>query len=76
MGRLTQAQKRDNARRAQRARNVMDAYTLEVTKDESNLADLLADLMHRSHVDCEAEDFNNALDRARMNFEAERDGRD
>ena len=74
MARLTKQQKVANEDRAQRARNVMDAYSLEVGADESNLTDLLADLMHRSALDCEAEGFNDALDSARRHFEAESEG--
>jgi len=74
MARLTKKQKVENEARAQRARNVMDAYGLEVGADESNLTDLLADLLHRSHLDCEAENFEDALRRARMHFQAESEG--
>jgi len=74
MARLTKAQKAENNRRAQRARNTLDAYAVEVGVDESNLTDLLADLMHRSHLDCEAADFEDGLRRARMHFDAEIEG--
>jgi len=72
--RLTRKQQAMNEDRAQRARNVMDAYGLEVGEDESNLTDLLADLMHRSAIDCEAENFEDALRRAYMHFHAEGEG--
>ena len=71
---LTRKQKAMNEDRAQRARNIMDAYGLEVGADESNLTDLLADLMHRSALDCEAENFDDALYSARRHFEAESEG--
>jgi hypothetical protein len=74
MARLTKKQRVENEARAQRARNVMDAYGLEVGTDESNLTDLLADLLHRSHLDCEAENFEDALHSAQRHFEAESEG--
>ncbi len=76
MPKLTKKEIREqNEPRAQRARNALDGYALEVGKDESNLADLLTDLMHLSAIDCEALDFDVELRRARMNFEAEHAGR-
>lgn len=73
MPRLTKKQRAENEDRAQRARNILDAYTLEpgCMLDESNLCDLLADLMHRCVIDCEAGNFADELQRARMHFEAE-----
>jgi hypothetical protein len=72
MARLTKKQRVENEARAQRARNVVDAYALDM--GEFTLADLLADFMHRAQIDCEAENFEDALRRARMHFEAESEG--
>lgn len=65
------ARQSENEERAQRGRNAIDAYIVESGDDESALTDLLADLMHRSAADCEAENFNDALRKARMHFDAE-----
>lgn len=66
-----------NEDRAQRARNIMSAYTCEIDNGEPDLCDLrdlLADLMHMADVDTDNyEPFEKALTGARMNFEAERD---
>jgi len=69
---LTKKQESENESRAQRGRNVMDSYGLELgCHDRENLCDLLADLMHMAAIDCESEPFDDALRSARMHFEAE-----
>ena len=72
---LTPEQLKDNAERAQRGRNVMDAYAVEVGgKEFETLRDLLADLMHTAAADCECEPFEKALDAARQHFNCESRG--
>lgn len=73
MARLTKKQKAENEARADRAGRVLDIYAQRVGCDESNLTDLLADLMHRAHL-YQGDDFTDHLRRATMHFEAERDG--
>jgi hypothetical protein len=64
--------KQENEQRAQRARNLVDAYIAENGGDgESVLRDMLADLMHMAAIDCECPDFEKELDAARMHFRAE-----
>ena len=77
--RLTKAQKEANANRADRGSGIISEYGYDNGADESNLTDILADLMHRSHLNCEAENFEaenfeDALRRARMHFQAESEG--
>jgi hypothetical protein len=61
-----------NADRAERgARTLLDFYAFEYGEDESNLRDLLADLMH--HADNQGLDFNNELRIARDHYEAEKE---
>lgn len=76
MPKLTKKQRKENEYRADRASRVMDIYAERVGgRDESNLTDLLADLMHRAHL-YQGDDFADHLRRATMHFEAERDGSD
>lgn len=72
---LTVEQTDENIERVDRAANILALYAKEVGEDESNLCDLLADLMHWSARDDSAadDDFNRALASARMHFEAETD---
>lgn len=68
---LSKKMQHENAERAQRARNTMDAYALEYGCHKStNLRDLLADLMHMAAADCEVEPLDDALAAARLHFEA------
>lgn len=64
----------ENKERAQRGRNIMDAYAVEIACSghvSERLRDLLADLMHMAAADCECPEFETELDAARMHFEAE-----
>ena len=71
----TQDEGRDvtNEDSAQRGRNAIDAYIVDTGSDrEGALIDLLADLMHMTHIDCEpGVPFDEALDTAQGHFEAE-----
>lgn len=64
-----------NADRAERARRIVKAYGQEVGQPdedlETNLGDLLADLMHLCEVD--QVDFEECLDRGELNFDEEMD---
>lgn len=74
---LTRKQVKENNRRAQRARNIMDAYCVETgaaNKDDAPLCDLIADIMHMCAADCEVDEFDDALASARMHFNAECNG--
>ena len=72
---LTQDQKDENERRAQRGRNALDAYAVEVGSDpEFRLVDLLVDLMHCSDADDEKPFFEEELASALQHFEAELKG--
>jgi hypothetical protein len=65
------SQDRTNEDRAQSGRNAISAYVVENGDADNAMVDLLADLMHRAAIDCEAEDFDEALETARMHFNAE-----
>jgi len=68
----------NNQSRAQRGRDVLDAYIVANSgagEDRNSvLADVLADLMHACDADCEKPVFNAELDMARQHFDAERRG--
>ena len=62
----------DNIQKAHRAGEVLDFYDeIDGTDPDSNVVDLLADLMH--YCARTAWNFDSALETARMHFEAERD---
>lgn len=61
----------DNASRAQIGRNLVSTYINEVGDGECCLRDILADLMHMAAIDCECENFEEALAAARMRFNTE-----
>ena len=76
---LTKQQRNENQDCARRAKKIIDAYVAETgndTHDDFNLCDLLTDLMHRSHIDVESEDFDDALAMARKHFNTEINGDD
>ncbi len=60
-----------NEDRAQRGCDVIEACMPEGTDKESALINLLIDLMHRSAIYYNAEDFDHALVHARMHFQSE-----
>jgi len=63
----------DNTSRAYRAGEVLDYYDeMDGTDPDSNVVDLLADLMH--YCNQSSWDFTQALETARMHFEAEVEG--
>ena len=63
----------DNVGRAHRAGEVLDYYDANERADpDSNVVDLLADLMHYCARTANW-NFDSALETARMHFEAERD---
>jgi hypothetical protein len=59
-----------NGDRAARADKAMAAHRGNKERDEADLCDLLADLMHMAHRD--SVDFQKELNRATRNFNAER----
>lgn len=81
MGKLTSAQRQDNARRRERGESIIALYAAnhgDPNDWRSNLIDLLADLMHceghRKSLYRANESFDSALRGARMHFECERQG--
>ncbi len=69
--RTTSLDDTSNEDRAQRGCDIIEACTHEGTDKETALIDLLIDLMHRSSLYYNAEDFDHALDHARMHFQSE-----
>lgn len=74
----------NNRKRSKRGADVIGAYIIrhgleQSGTDQENLTDILADLMHFAHSQRDAEDcpmdFDNALDDARMHFNAEQKGK-
>lgn len=60
---------RTNEDRIDTGRQIVDAYGQAMGQDESNLSDLLADLMH--YAKSEKLDFDAEVERGRFHFEAE-----
>ena len=77
---LTRQQRKENSERAQRGRNVLDAYAVEIGEVgpgvdwHTVVTDMLADVMHACTEDCEKCDFEDALRVARDHHRAEQAG--